>query len=88
MRQQHLPAVRDFDAGADGKAQLTEDIHVNVIAHRTITVDGNLDDWKGVLPQTVTAGQASRSLTEAAWFPFKNFDPVGRRGLRHGLSGL
>jgi hypothetical protein len=73
-----------FDAGADGIAQLSEDIHVNTIAHRTITVDGNLDDWKGVLPQTVTASRASRTLTEAAWFPFKNFDPSVGAGFATG----
>ena len=78
------PFVATFEAGADGRAQLAEDIHVNLIALRTITVDGNLDDWKGVLPQTVTAGKAARSLTEAAWFPFKSFDPSVGAGFATG----
>ena len=78
------PLAVTFDAGADGRAQLSEDIHVNLIARRTITVDGNLDDWKGVLPQTVTAGHASRSLTEAAWFPFQPFDPAIGAGFATG----
>ena len=78
------PLAAVFDAGADGKAQLTEDIHVNQIARRTVVVDGNLDDWKGVLPQTVTAGRVSRSLTEAAWFPFKPFDPSVGAGFATG----
>ena len=73
-----------FDGGADGKAQLSEDVHADVIAHRTITVDGNLDDWKGVLPQTVTAGNAAPTLAEAAWFPFKNFDTSVGSGFATG----
>jgi len=78
------PLAATFDAGADGKAQLTEDLHVNTIARRTIIVDGSLDDWKGVLPQTVTAGQATQSLTEAAWFPFERFDPSVGAGFATG----
>jgi len=78
------PLAMTFDAGADGRAQLSENIHVNLIARRTITVDGNLDDWKGVLPQTVTAGTASRSLTEAAWFPFQPFAPTVGAGFATG----
>ena len=78
------PMTVTFDAQADGVAQLSEDIHVNAIAHRTITLDGNLGDWKGVLPQTVTAGQAAQTVTEAAWFPFKNFDPSVGAGFATG----
>ncbi len=78
------PLAVTFDAGADGRARLTEDVHVNLIARRTITVDGNLDDWKGVLPQTVTAGSAARSLTEVAWFPFKPFNPSVGAGFATG----
>jgi hypothetical protein len=37
-------------------------------------VDGKLDEWATALPQTVTAGRASVSQTEAAWYPFKQFD--------------
>ena len=78
------PLALTFEAGTDGRAQLAEDIHVNQIARRTITVDGNLDDWKGVLPQTITAGPAIRSLTEAAWFPFQSFDPSVGAGFATG----
>ena len=59
-------------------------MHVNVIARRTITVDGKLDDWKGVLPQTVAAGDAAPTLTEAAWFPFKKFDESVTKGFATG----
>lgn len=78
------PLQFTFDGGADGRASIMEDIHVNYIAHRTITVDGKLDDWKGVLPQTVTAGSAAPTLTEAAWFPFKNFDTSVGAGFATG----
>ncbi|NLR62356.1 hypothetical protein HGH93_29965 [Chitinophaga polysaccharea] len=64
-----------FDAGADGVASHQEDMHVNVISRLGIHVDGKLDDWKTALPQTVSSsGAATVSVTEAAWYPFKNFD--------------
>ncbi len=62
-----------FDAGADGVANHAEMMHVNCIAHRTITVDGNLDDWQGVIPQT-SAQTVGASQTEKAYLPFKNWD--------------
>jgi len=74
-----------FNAGADGTAVYQEDIHANVIAHRTIQVDGNLDDWKGVLPQTISVvGQGGPTLTEAAWLPFKTFDQSVKTGFANG----
>ena len=66
--------ITKFDAGKDGMAQHEEDMHVNLVSKRTITVDGRLDDWQGALPQSVSSGAAGPSLTEAAWYPFKNFD--------------
>ena len=69
------PLTVRFDAGADGVAAHMEDMHVNYIAKRTISVDGKLDEWEGVLPQTVKGSSTSTvSLTEASWYPFKNFD--------------
>ena len=68
------PMALAFDAGADGRAEHAEDMHVNWIAKRSIAVDGILDDWKDVLPQTVLADDSALpSLTEAAWFPFQAF---------------
>jgi hypothetical protein len=64
----------EFDAGADGKAFHHETLHVNVISKRTPVIDGKIDDWTNCIPQTVTAGKASLSVTEAAWYPFKEFD--------------
>jgi len=68
----HLTAT--FDAANDGKAAHEEDMHVNLVSRRTIKVDGKLDDWEGALPQAVSSGAGGPSLTEAAWYPFKNFD--------------
>lgn len=64
-----------FDAGADGLAVHWETMHVNLISRRTVRIDGYLDDWDGAVPQVVKgSSQASVTLTEAAWYPFENFD--------------
>lgn len=64
-----------FNAEKDGTSEHTETMHVNVIVKRNIRVDGNLDDWKGVIPQMIKgSSEASVSLTEAAWYPFQKFD--------------
>lgn len=69
------PLSVHFDAGADGTAVHYEDMHVNLISRLSIHVDGQLEDWKTALPQTVSSqGAAAVSLTEAAWYPFANFD--------------
>ena len=74
-----------FDAGADGFSEHDETMHVNLIAHRTINVDGNLDDWKGVLPQTIVAkGSAAPTMQEAAWFPFQKYDTSVKNGFATG----
>jgi hypothetical protein len=74
-----------FDAGRDGAAVHEEVMHCNVIAHRTITVDGKLDDWKDVLPQPLSAsGRFLPSMTEAAWWPFKPFDTSAKSGYSVG----
>ena len=39
-----------FDAGKDGFAGHREAMHVNVIAKSKIEVDGDLNDWSGVIP--------------------------------------
>ena len=76
------PLSFHFDAGADGAAALQEDLHVNVIARRTIKIDGDLADWKGVLPITVhAAGNEEVSSTVKAWLPFEKFDAAQKPGL-------
>ena len=63
----------EFDAGQDGTKRHAELMHVNLIARRAITVDGGLDDWQGVIPQT-SAQEVSASQTEKAYLPFLDWD--------------
>jgi len=60
----------DSEGGAVSHAELT---HVNYIAKRTVTLDGDLGDWDGVIPQT-GAQRVGISETEKAYLPFKNWD--------------
>lgn len=73
-----------FDAGADGSASHDEAIHANVIAKRSIAVDGKLDDWTGVIPQTLTAEGIGANMTEKAWLPFSKFDDSITKGVATG----
>jgi hypothetical protein len=63
----------EFNAGPDGTKRHAELVHVNVIANRHITIDGNLDDWGGVIPQS-SAQTVGVSQTEKAYLPFVNWD--------------
>lgn len=72
-----------FDGGRDGVATHTETLHANVIAHKTIEVDGNLDDWKGVLPQSAGGQGIAANLTEKSWLPFFKYDE-GAAGMANG----
>jgi hypothetical protein len=78
------PATVAFEAGADGVAIRTETLHANVIARRTIAVDGRLDDWQGALPQVLSARGAAQSVTEQAWLPMVSFDRRVGTGLASG----
>lgn len=74
------PLSARFDGGADGIARHEETMRANVIARKTIVVDGDLSDWNGVLPQTVSSAEgATRTLTEAAWLPMVPF-AAGKAG--------
>ncbi len=75
-----------FDAGKDGKAYHYETMHVNLISKLSPIIDGKLDEWGKSVPQSVSAGKASLSVTEAAWYPFKNFDKKAE-GLANGYLG-
>ncbi len=73
-------AVR-FDAD-HGLAVHHEPMHVNLIGRRTITVDGQLDDWRGALPQTIDArGPGGPSFAEAMWLPFQTFEAGKASGI-------
>ena len=68
------PVHAVFDAGADGKSIYSESVHCNVIANRTVSIDGKLEDWEGVLPQTLGGAGFGDNLTDKAWMPSQSFD--------------
>ena len=72
--ENNYPLQVIFDAGQDGKAFHHENMHVNLISRLNPEIDGKLDEWGICIPQTVTSGKSSISVTEAAWYPFKSFD--------------
>ena len=79
----NYPLALTFDGGRDGRSTHQEDMHVNYIARRTIKVDGNLDDWRDVVPQIIRlSGPSGPTLAEKAWLPFEKFAPT----LTHGLA--
>ena len=79
------PLTVTFDAGKDGSVSHSEAMHCTVIPRRTITIDGDLSDWKDVPPLPVTSPETvAPSLTEAAYFPFKNFDAGVTTGFATG----
>jgi hypothetical protein len=61
------------DTEAQGTATLHEELHVNQIAYRTISVDGDLKDWTDVLPQILPGTGIGANLTEEAWLPYRDF---------------
>ncbi len=74
------PLKAHFDAGTDGSADHAEDMHANVIARRTIAIDGDLSDWKGILPQVIPGSAIGASLTEQAYLPYVTAGPDGGSG--------
>jgi hypothetical protein len=75
-----------FVTGRDGMVEHDETLHANVIARRSIRVDGNLDEaeWKGVLPQVLSAQGLAKSLAEYAWQPFLKFENATQSGTATG----
>ena len=74
-----------FEAGRDGRAVHHEDMHVNWVSRRTIAVDGKLDDWRGVLPQSIVPGESGgATLTEQMWLPFEKLDADAEPGAAIG----
>jgi hypothetical protein len=75
-----------FDAGPDGAVKHAEVMHVNVIAKRTIVVDGKLDDWAGTIPQNGNGAEKVRaSETEKAYLPFRTWDRRAAAGAAVGM---
>jgi hypothetical protein len=60
-----------------GKTEHEETIHQSLIVQGTPTIDGSVDEWNqlGAVPVLMTAdpAQLGASLTEQAWFPWKDF---------------
>lgn len=75
-----------FLTGRDGTAEHEETLHANVIAKRTIKIDGKLDEaeWKSVLPQILSAQGLEKSLAEYAWQPFLKFENATQNGTATG----
>ncbi len=75
-----------FITGRDGQADHEEILHANVIAKRTIKVDGKLDEaeWQGALPQILSAQGLEKSLAENAWLPFVKFENATQNGAATG----
>lgn len=65
------PCTVRFEAGSDGMAEHQETLRVNLIARKTIQVDGDLQDWADVLPQFLQGEGIGVSSTEQAYQPFK-----------------
>ena len=83
----NYPLAIHFLDKKNGMAVHYEDMHSNVIQLQPIIVDGKLDDWKDAVPQTVSSnGNNTVSVTEAAWYPFKNFNN-GSKGFANAYLG-
>ena len=59
-----------FNTANDGTAKLDERLHVNWIAKLTPQIDGDLSEWKHVLPVPIPDAPTGQSLTEQAWLPY------------------
>jgi hypothetical protein len=78
-----LRLVADF--GDDGRVVHEEEMRVNWIAKRTMTVDGKLDDWQDTIPQPVVfSGKQTATMMEKAWRPYDKFDESVKKGFAVG----
>ena len=72
-----------YDGGNGLVSELSEEVRVNWISRRTITIDGKLDDWKEAIPQSIAIEEAAKAtMTEKAWRPWETFD----EGIKKGFS--
>ncbi len=66
-------------AGNEVIGKVTDVMRSNVIARRSIEVDGKLEDWKDVVPQVLsTTGEVEVTMMEQAWLPFEKL-PQGSK---------
>ncbi len=68
-----------FKSDREGTVEHREAMHVNLVQRRSIRVDGDLGDWRGVLPQPMPATNVEASLSEVALLPYKDRGAQGRR---------
>ncbi len=80
--ENNYPLMATF-SGAAGEVKHAEVLHANVIARRTITVDGSLDDWKDAVPQS-GAQEVLASDSEKAYLPFKDWSRQAARATATG----
>ena len=79
------PLRARFDAGGGRIAAHDETMRVNWISRKKITVDGNLDDWAGALPQTIdVTGTGGPSFEEKMYLPFATYPAGQTSGLANG----
>ena len=76
------PFTFDFASDA-GSAEYTEDLNVAVVVKKTITVDGNLDDWKDIPGVTILGTSDkidSTELLRRPWLEVKEKQPKATFG--------
>ncbi len=74
------PVHLEFAAAGFSPVMHDEAMHVNLIARRTIHVDGDLSDWNGVLPQVLPGVATSINLAEKAYLPYADFGSGTQEG--------
>ena len=74
------PFTFRFESAA-GKAEWTEELHVNTIGYGTPVIDGSLTDWPHAIPVLMRSSDVEFNLAEAAWRPWE-----ARRDVAKGLT--
>ncbi len=66
------PLEFTLTAGNEIIGKVSDIMRSNVIARKTIKVDGKLEDWQDVVPQVLsTTGEVEKTMMEQAWLPFE-----------------
>lgn len=70
---------------------ITQDdiLHVSIFRRGTVTVDGNLEDWKSIkaLPVFIRGGTVKADLTEQRWYPMFKLADKDATGLFARFAG-